>query len=140
MRARAAALARWVVHCQFIRFLAVGGLNTLFGYVVYLAGLGVRLSPEMALLMATCVGSLFNYLTTGRLVFRHQTLDQLIPFVGTYALIYLINLGAIRLVLSAGLSPALAQAVLIPPMAVLSFVLFRSIVFRRRPVHPLSQQ
>ena len=138
MRARSAALARRVLRFQFIRFLAVGGLNTLFGYVVYLVGLSIRLSPEMALLLATCVGSMFNYLTTGRLVFRHQTLDQLVPFIGTYALLYLINLGAIRLVLSAGLPPALAQAVLIPPMAVLSFTLFRFLVFRRRHVQPLS--
>lgn len=119
---------------QFVRFLATGGLNTLFGYAVYLLGLGVRLSPELALLVATCVGALFNYITTARLVFRHRALSRLVPFVGVYALVYLINAGAIRLLLSGGLAPALAQAVLVPAMAVLSFGLFRFLVFR--PVRP----
>ena len=134
MRARIAAPARRALDHQFVRFLFTGGFNTLFGYAVYLLGLLARLSPELALLVATGVGALFNYLTTARLVFRHRTLSRLAPFVGTYALVYLVNAGAIRLLLSGGLAPALAQAVLVPAMAVLSFGLFRFLVFR--PVRP----
>ncbi len=124
----------WISGSPFIRFLLIGGLNTLFGYTVYLVGLMARLQPELALLVATGVGALFNYLTTARLVFRQRTLSRLVPFVGTYALVYLVNAGAIRLLLSGGLAPALAQAVLVPAMAVLSFVLFRFLVFG--PVQP----
>lgn len=134
MRARIAAPARRALDHQLVRFLLTGGLNTLFGYAIYLVGLAARLSPELALLVATCAGALFNYLTTARLVFRHRTLSRLVPFVGTYALVYLVNAGAIRLLLAGGLAPALAQAVLVPAMAALSFMLFRFLVFR--PVRP----
>ena len=128
------APARRAFDHQLVRFLLTGGLNTVFGYAVYLMGLAARLSPELALLVATCTGALFNYYTTARLVFRHRTGSRLVPFVGTYALIYMVNAGAIRLVLHGGLAPALAQAVLIPVMAVLSFALFRFLVFK--PVRP----
>ena len=118
---------------QFLRFLVTGGLNTAFGYLIYVVGLWARLAPEMALLVATMAGAVFNYMTTARFVFRHRTLSRLGPFVCTYALVYVINAGVIRLVLSTGIAPALAQALLVPFMAVLSFVLFRTLVFRAVP-------
>ena len=134
MRARIAAPARRALDHQLVRFLLTGGLNTLFGYAFYLLGLAARLSPELALLVATCTGALFNYFTTAALVFRHRTLSRLIPFVSAYALVYLVNAGAIRLLLEGGFSPALAQALLVPAMAALSLALFRFFVFR--PVRP----
>ena len=129
MRAILDVPARWISVSPIIRFLLTGGVNTVFGYTIYLLGLAARLAPELALLLATGVGALFNYMTTSRLVFRHRTLSRFVPFIGTYALIYLVNAAAIRLLLSGGLAPAVAQAVLVPVMAVLSFFLFRFIVF-----------
>ena len=121
---------RRALDSQILRFLFTGGLNTVFGYLVYVVGLWAHLAPEMALLIATVAGALFNYMTTARFVFRHRSLSRLGPFVCVYALVYVINAGAIRVVLSVGIAPAFAQALLVPFMAVLSFVLFRTLVFR----------
>ena len=124
-------LARTLHEVQAIRFLVAGGLNTLFGYAVYLGGLGLKLTPTLALAIATLVGAIFNYFTTARYVFAHRTVSRLPIFVAAYALIYLVNAGAIRVLLNSGTSPAPAQAILVPFMAVLSFVIFRNFVFRR---------
>jgi putative flippase GtrA len=111
------------------RFVAVGGFNTLFGYAVYLAGLSLGLQPEYALAVATAIGALFNYFTTARVVFGHRAMNRLPVFVAAYAAIYLVNSLAIQLLLRAGLPPAGAQALLVPTMAVLSFLIFRTFVF-----------
>lgn len=115
---------------RFLRFLAAGFVNTFFGYLVYFCGLLAGLTPELALLVATAVGAIFNYFTTARFVFAHRTLSRLPLFVAAYALIYAINAGAIRLLLDRGVHPAAAQALLVPPMALLSFAIFRTVVFR----------
>lgn len=112
-----------------VRFVVVGGCNTLFGYAVYLAGLACGLRPELALALATAVGAVFNYFTTARFVFGHRAMNRLPAFIGAYALIYAVNALAIRILLGAGVVPALAQAMLVPAMAVLSFLIFRSFVF-----------
>lgn len=113
-----------------LRFLAVGILNTLFGYSVFVFGLVLRLAPEMALLIATAVGAAFNYFTTARYAFRYQAMNRFPMFVAVYALIYGVNAGTLRVLLRLGTAPALAQALLVPAMAVLSFVLFRTLVFK----------
>ena len=124
-----ATVGRHLHRHRGVRFVVVGGFNTLFGYAVYLAALGFGLGPEYALAVATAVGALFNYFTTARFVFGHRALNRLPMFVAAYGLIYLVNAMAIRLLLGAGLVPALAQAVLVPAMAVLSFLIFRTFVF-----------
>ncbi|HET9651933.1 MAG TPA: GtrA family protein, partial [Usitatibacter sp.] len=54
---------------QFVRFLIVGGVNTLFGYAVF-AGLVLAGMPPMpALVLTYVVGVLFNFFTTRRFVF-----------------------------------------------------------------------
>lgn len=118
------------VRSQPLRFLVAGGVNALFGYAVYLAGLEVGLRPEVALAVATGVGAGFNYITHGRFVFGHRTFDRLPFFVACYGFLYLVNAALIRALLWAGAAPALAQAALILPMAAMSFVVFRLVVFK----------
>ncbi|MGI4765351.1 MAG: GtrA family protein [Janthinobacterium lividum] len=117
-----------------VRFIAVGAFNTLFGYAIYLAGLGLGLRPEYSLAVATAIGALFNYFTTARFVFGHRALDRLPVFIAAYAAIYVVNALAIQVLLRAGLPPAGAQGLLVPVMAALSFLIFRTFVFS--PVAP----
>ena len=115
---------------RFVRFLVVGALNTLFGYGVFsllvLTGLGAGLS----LFVATVLGVLFNYVTTGRLVFAARGLGRLPWFVAVYGLTFLINLWSLKGLASAGFSPFLAQALLLPFVTILAFVLNKTFVFR----------
>ena len=55
---------------QFVRFVLVGILNTAFGYGVYCLMLWIGLSYWWATLIANVLGVLFNFKTTGVLVFK----------------------------------------------------------------------
>ena len=118
-----------LLHLDVLRFLLVGVLNTAFGYVVYLVGLYFGLSPGMALAAATVTGALFNYATTGRLVFKQVGLGKLLPFLVAYLLIYLVNLGALHGLIALGVTALWAQAALLPIVAAGSFVVFKYFVF-----------
>ena len=112
---------------QLLRFVLVGVLNTGFGYLVLLFG---GLAPAAALAAATALGALFNYVTTGRLVFAEQGFQKLPAFLVAYVVIYLGNLVLLKAIISAGLSPALAQMIALPLVAATSFLIFKVIVFR----------
>lgn len=118
---------------RFVRFLAVGMLNTLFGYGCFVLLLYVGLHYTMALLLGTVLGVLFNFKTTGSLVFGVRDNRLLARFVGTYAVIYACNVVAIELLLRTGLSAQVAGAVLLLPMAALAFVINRKFVFPAAP-------
>lgn len=114
---------------QTLRFLLTGVLNTAVGYALYLVGLLAGLMPEIALAVATMLGAVFNYFSTGRIVFRYSAMDRLPRFVGAYALLYLFNAALLRGLIGVFAHPALIQAMLLPLMAAASFVVFRFFVF-----------
>jgi putative flippase GtrA len=85
-----------------------------------------------ALLLTYVVGVLFNYVTTGRLVFTGAR-GSLVRFIAAYCVIYLFNVGLFKAVEALGAGPLLAQALCLPVVAVFSFLLFKFQVFRHRP-------
>lgn len=120
---------------RFLRFVAVGILNTGFGYAVYFVLLWSGLSPQVALVIAFCVGVMWNYMTTARLVFRVSGLRRVPAYLGAYLGVYTANALSLEFALSRGADPFVAQAILTPFFAVMSFLLL-SRVFRglARPV------
>jgi len=119
-----------VIDPRFSRFLAVGVLNTVFGYTLYALLLYAGLHYSAALLLATVAGVLFNFRSTGRLVFKSRDDSLLWRFMAVYLASYLLNIGCLRLLHVAGVGPYLAQGLLLPPMTVLTFALNRAFVFR----------
>lgn len=117
---------------RFFRFLAVGVLNALFGYGAYALLIFAGLHYGVATLLATVAGVLFNFRTTGRLVFGSRDSSLLWRFVGVYAALYGVNVLALRALKALGVDLYLAGALLIPPMAVLAFLLNRAVVFDAR--------
>lgn len=107
----------------FLRFLAAGLVNTLFGYAVYALLVLAGVPPQAALAVAFAVGVIWNYVTSARFVFHVRGYRRLPAYAGLYALLYLLNAGALRLALAQGVPPLIAQGLLTPPMAILSFVL-----------------
>jgi putative flippase GtrA len=87
---------------ELARFVLVGLLNTGFGYCVYAAGILAGLAPEVALLATFTVALLFNYMTTGRIVFRNAGAGHFPRFAFAYVVIYGINVIVLRAVLGAG--------------------------------------
>lgn len=114
---------------QFIRFLLVGGLNTAFGYGAFVACLWLGMHYALAGAVSTTLGVLFNFMSTGRLVFSHRGNNRLPRFVAVYAAIYAVNMLAIGGMLQLGIPEWLGALILILPSAILSYVLNRQFVF-----------
>jgi putative flippase GtrA len=114
-------------HRLFLRFGLVGLLNTGFGYVVFavLVLLGIRSS--FALVAAALAGTAFNFQTYRRLVFRSG--GDATRFVIVYAAVLALDWGALQFLRSTGLSDLQAQMLLTLPIAVISFLGQRHLVF-----------
>ena len=115
---------------RLIRFVAIGILNSAFGYGLYAVLVYVGLIPEIALLAATVLGVVFNFFTTGRVVFKSDENRLFSRFAAAYAIIYICNAAALRLLVNAGVDPLVAQAVLMPLSVIAAFAIMRAFVFR----------
>ena len=112
-----------------VRFLLVGGLNTLFGYGLFALFFLVSHHRQMSLVVATVIGALFNFFTTGRLVFADRGYRMLAPFILGYGVVLAANMALLEGLARLGLPTLAAQAVAMPAVVVLSYVTNRYIVF-----------
>ena len=115
---------------RFARFILVGVINTVFGYGCFALFLYGGLHYAVALLLATVLGVLFNFKTTGTLVFGSRNNRLIVRFVLAYACIYAVHVAALRGLAGLGLTTYAAAAVLLLPIAVLAFIINKSFVFR----------
>lgn len=135
---------------KFIKFLLVGCLNTLFGYLMYIIFISTPLKKEIALFFAYIFGVLWNFKTTGVLVFKNNNNKLIFKFILAYVITYFINLFGLNLVHSFRWGENLAnwtlnilniqtkldlvkyfdQIILILPIAMISFILFKTFVFK----------
>lgn len=76
---------------QFITFLIIGVVNTFFGYSIFSLFIYLGLHYIAAAFLATCCGILFNFNTTGKIVFKNANHELIYRFVGVYAMLYIIN-------------------------------------------------
>ncbi|PPD46599.1 MAG: polysaccharide biosynthesis protein GtrA [Methylocystis sp.] len=114
---------------RFARFLVVGVGNTLFGYGVFYLLLGAGLAPTPALALATLIGVVFNFFTTGRVVFASADSTLLWRFACVYVVVFVVNAALLEWVVALGVAPAAAQALLLAPCVALSYLLNRTLVF-----------
>lgn len=82
-----------LVPYKSLRFLLVGGLNTAFGMGLYCLLIFIGLSYTWATGIAQVLGVLFNFFTTGKLVFNDTDFKHIFRFVITYIATYFINIG-----------------------------------------------
>lgn len=127
----------WLAHVllrkdAFRRFVLVGLLNTIVGYSIFTAGVLAGIDSAIALFLANCFAVLFNFFTTGILVFANRDLRLLPRFVVAYCLTYCANLVALRILEGLGIATLLAQLLCLGPVVVMSFLIFKFLVFRNR--------
>jgi len=131
-----AKLVNLIKKHKFARFLLVGAINTLFGYFLYGSLILIGINYKLAALLATIIGVLFNFQTTGRLVFGSKNNKLIFRFVLVYVVTFLLNVELLRIVdaIDIGIEQKtkmlIAGAILLLPMAVISFVLMKLFVFR----------
>jgi putative flippase GtrA len=113
----------------FLRFVLTGLLNTGFGYASYAVLVLAGLPLWLAVAGSTTMAILFNFFSYGGLVFGNTSAQAMPKFLLFYAALGLTNFGLLRLLVAFGLGPLLAQAVLLPVLAVLGFAGMRLFVF-----------
>ncbi len=114
---------------RFMRFLLAGGVNTLFGFAAYSLAIIAGAEVWLALLIGMLLGTVFNFFTTGGFVFREILPARFPRFVLCYLLVYVINLQLIELIFIYSNNKILSQAILVFPMAILSYFLMARMVF-----------
>jgi len=118
---------------RFLRFLIAGAINSIFGFLVYTVAILLGGQVWLALLAGLVCGAVFNFFSTGAYVFRDLGLSRAPRFLVCYLLIYFLNLKLIDWLSLWITDPIIAQAILVGPMAIVSYVLMSRFVFFKRP-------
>ena len=114
---------------MFVKFLLVGALNTAFGVGCYCLLVFLGLNYKIATLLSTVLGILWNFKTTGTLVFNNRDNGRFFRFLGCYAVVYFVNIGLIWLFKVQGLNDYWAGVLAVPFVAVVSFFLLKKVVY-----------
>ena len=115
---------------QAIRFALAGVLNTGFSYGVFAVLLHAGAGAMPALIGTTVASLLFNFQTSRQLVFQQGRPGQKWRFLILYAGLIFMNWLALRIMASAGIAEIAGQAIIILPVAILSFAGQRRFVFK----------
>jgi putative flippase GtrA len=83
---------------EFVRFLFIGVLNTLFYYMIYGFFLFLDFHYIIAVFMATVLGVLFSFKTFGKFVFFNENKNRIVIFILVYGVLFLINILFITLI------------------------------------------
>lgn len=114
---------------EFFRFLVTGGINTVFGYSVYSLLTFIGLHYTLVVLLGQISGILFNFNTTGRIVFNNTNPRLLYRFAVVYLVMYILNVFFLGLLVRINFNMYFSGAILILPMALVSLFLFKIFVF-----------
>ena len=116
---------------RIFRFFVIGGINTLFSYLVYALLVLIGAHYSLATLISTVLGVGFNFFTTGRIDFRSMDNRRFYRLVSVYVFTYFVNILLLRwLVDGMQLDKLIAGAVVTLPVALLSYFLNVNWTFR----------
>jgi len=114
---------------RFLRFIVVGAINTVVGYLLYFLALLVGAHYSVAVAIATVLGVLFNFKSTGRMVFGSRDNSRLFRFIVVYGVLYCVNVAGVGSLIAIGISAWLSGLLLTPPIALASYFLNSRFVF-----------
>ena len=115
---------------KFLKFIFVGILNTIFSYSIYAILITFKLIPNVALFFQYILGVLWNFKTTGIIVFQNNSNKLIFKFIASYIFTFIINSILLKLLIKY-INGYAAQAILIMPIAILSFLIFKFWVFKK---------
>lgn len=115
----------------FVKFVLVGIVNTIFGYLAYAFFVFVGCGDFTAPLFSTICGVLFNFKTIGRLVFGNTSNRLIFKFFAVYLFTYALTVVLLKIFAFAGLENRyISGALILAPMALISFFLNKNFVFK----------
>ena len=122
---------------RFVRFLAIGAINTLFGYALYAFLVFIGIPYTFARIMSIIIGVIFNFFTTGRVVFKNRDNGLIIRFILVYVFTMTLDVLVLRrLVAGLNINEYLAGAMVTVPIALLSFLLNSIFTFKTIKLFP----
>ena len=125
-------LRQFYAQHRFSRFILVGGLNTAVGYSLFLVALAIMPTTFSALFVANILAILFNFMTTGSLVFGARDSRLLPRFFGVYAVMFVYNSIGLTFLEDMGVRAWVGGLVLLPSSVVISYLLNQRFVFGTR--------
>jgi len=114
---------------EFLRYLAVGVLNTGFSYSIYVLLLWLGLAYFVANLLALICGIVFSFQMQGRYVFDNTSRRLFPKYMLLWVLIYFCNITLIKLLIVCGFNAYVARALALLPIVLLSYVLQKYLIF-----------
>lgn len=116
---------------SFSLFMLIGGINTLFGYLIFAVLIYLHFHYLIASTLAFMLGVVFNFFTTGKIVFDTLEMKLIGKFVGVYILLYLLNISFLRLNSHFIANMYVNGLLVVVIMAFISFVLNKHVVFQK---------
>lgn len=114
----------------FVKFILVGVLNTIFGYGAFALLLYLGLHYSLAVILSTIAGILFNFKTTGTLVFKNYDNKLIFKFVSVYALTCGVGIMFLKAADMMHINLYFAGLISTGFCAIISFILNKNWVFR----------
>ncbi|MGC1853815.1 MAG: GtrA family protein [Candidatus Aquirickettsiella sp.] len=114
---------------QFIAFLLVGGLNTLFGYGVYAFFIFIGFHYLYASLFSRLLGFIFNFFTMGKLVFKKLDIKLIKKFIIFNIITYFLFIILIKLFSLWKMNVYMSGLIASGFMAILSYLINKYLVF-----------
>ena len=121
-----------VIGVRFLRFLIVGGFNTAVGYGLFCIALAIFPTTFIALCVSTLVAVLFNFFSTGTLVFGSRDLRRILRFYSVYGVVFVYNAAGLAMLERLGVTPQIGGLILLPGAVLMSYFLNRQFVFVER--------
>lgn len=115
----------------FVKFILVGILNTAFGYGAFALLMYTGLHYPAAVVLSTIAGILFNFKTTGVLVFKNKDNSLIFKFIAVYTLVCITGIIILRLAEIAHINLYFAGLVSTGICAVTAFLLNKNWVFKK---------
>lgn len=116
---------------RFLLFILVGVGNTMFGYGIFALFIFMGMHYVLAVLLSTILGVLFNFKSTGGIVFKSHDNRLIFRFFFVYSIIMIINMILLKLSIKLAFNMYLASFVITIPMAFVSYFFQKNFVFSK---------
>lgn len=113
------------------RYYQAGIINTAFGYGLYALFVSLGLNMYLAQIVAHLLGMAFNYVTYSRHAFHDSDVSKA-RFVASYAVNYLLGLGALWAISQLISSPYLAGFIAVAIVSLTNYFVLKHWVFTPR--------
>ena len=113
------------------RYYQAGIVNTAFGYGLFALFVALGLNMYVAQIASHLLGMAFNYFTYSRHAFHDSDVSKS-RFIASYAVNYLLGLGALWAVSQAVASPYLAGLIAVVIVSLINYFILKHWVFTAR--------